>query len=122
MNKDLKPICKLCNSPYHYKTFCSMAKKKQPKKQGKAYDEWTITRNEWFKANASSSGYYYCHYCGKPMLMQEATLDHKQNRSNHKNLVHDFSNLVPCCMPCNTLKGSMSYEKFCEKYFPGLLS
>jgi len=122
MDKNLKPICKLCNSPYHYQTFCGTKKKKGIKKFGKEAEAWSITRAEWFKANASSSGYYYCHYCGKPGVMEETTLDHVKPKGTHKSLAHDFSNLVTCCGPCNTLKGSQSYEKFCERYFPGLLS
>lgn len=84
--------------------------------------EWKQTRIEWFKKNASSNGYYYCHYCGRPMVMEETTLDHIKNRSNHKGLVHDFSNLVPCCSVDNVLKGSQDYVRFCERYYPGLLS
>ena len=123
MNDTKKPICKLCDSPYHYKTFCPLNRKKiKVKKYNPEEDAWAITRLEWFKKNASHDGYYYCHYCGKPMTMQEATLDHKKNRSNHKNLVHDMSNLLVACWPCNTLKGSQSYERFCERYYPELLS
>ena len=121
--KDMKkPICKVCDSPYHYQTFCPYAKKITIKKYGKEADKWATTRIEWFKKNASRSGYYYCHYCGRPMVMEETTLDHIKPRGSNRGLAHEFSNLVPCCSTDNLLKGSQSYEKFCERYYPRLLS
>jgi|APGre2960657404_1045060.scaffolds.fasta_scaffold163559_2 uncharacterized protein (TIGR02646 family) len=98
-----------------------MAKRKPIKKMGVKAMEWKQTRIKWFQENASKDGYYYCHYCGVPMTMEECTLDHIKNRSSHKRLTHDFNNLVPCCVIDNVLKGSQDYGRFCERYYPRLV-
>ncbi len=42
----MKNLCKICDSPYHYQTFCPRKKKKPIKKRGKQtidYEKWRDT-------------------------------------------------------------------------------
>lgn len=48
------------------------------------------------------------------MTRTQLTLDHKLSRSRHPELRFVLSNLVPCCMSCNTDKGSRSSEEYLE--------
>lgn len=68
------------------------------------------TRAKWFAAHPAE--WYLCHYCGRMLTKVETTLDHKISRSSAPHLKHDFDNLVPCCWPCNGLKGSISHDMY----------
>lgn len=55
---------------------------------------------------------YRCWYCGVTPPEKEMTIDHvvpisRGGQSNQKNL-------VPCCMLCNSAKGSLRVEEFRE--------
>ena len=53
---------------------------------------------------------YRCAYCGKDLATEVATLDHVRpvelGGSNHE------SNLVTCCLSCNSSKSKLSLGKF----------
>lgn len=69
--------------------------------------DWLKTRSKWLRENPPNhQGYYECYICGKWVDYSEITLDHIIPRSNRPDLVHDFSNLAPCCYKCNSAKGS----------------
>ncbi|AOQ26724.1 hypothetical protein [Vibrio phage 2E1] len=51
-----------------------------------------------------------CQYCGCDLPVEQSTLDHivatNKGGSNH------ISNLIYCCKPCNSSKGTKSVEEF----------
>lgn len=57
-----------------------------------------------------------CHYCDKVLPRpgtkagRRTQLDHKHSSSSGG--LHDLSNLLVCCRPCNLKKGKKSYEEF----------
>lgn len=122
-------ICKFCGRKNtHYSSFCPQKPRKPIKvnhpikKKGKQYIKWQETRSNWLFANPPDDyGYWYCHYCKTQLTLQTLTLDHLLNRSAHPHMRHALYNLVPCCVFDNLRKGSISYEKYCEKYYPELL-
>lgn len=73
--------------------------------------QWIATRKEWISKNLPDSGTWDCTYCGKPLHLNELTLDHKKSRSRHPELRFELSNLTPACWDCNTLKGSKDLEE-----------
>lgn len=122
-------ICKWCNGVnIHHSFQCwkkpptktklreKMTVPKNINRTGKQYALWNETRRKWFQANPPVDGYYYCHYCHIPLTIETVTLDHMKNRSSHPELRHMLSNLVPCCIPCNMIKGSRSYEWMMENH------
>lgn len=114
-----KPLCKLCGSPWHYKTFCLLNTKKAIAKRnpiqtvGKETKKWIATRVIWFKENwPNDQGFYICYLCGKWLDQKETTLDHVIPRSHDPKLRYELSNLKPCCFTCNSLKGSQSLDHY----------
>lgn len=129
------PYCENCKTTGHYATFCFAKKKKVPAKQGKQAIKWASERKIWIAKNPSQfDGLWYCHYCSAPLVAtrqdfryiegnaQLLTIDHIKPRSSFPKGRYDMKNLVACCIRDNTLKGSMSYENFCAKYYPHLLA
>lgn len=60
-----------------------------------------------------------CHYCGVKLVFGKkqksfnfATVDHVQPKSLGGE--DALSNFVLACMGCNSLRGNMSYEKYCK--------
>lgn len=51
-----------------------------------------------------------CHYCGKTMTPQNHSIDHVIPTA--KGGTDTPSNLVHCCIQCNTSKGSLDIEEF----------
>lgn len=130
--KQKKIICKHCNRAGHYEYRCfEYLKEKQGEKQqvvrkpikAKVDYKWLHVKKEWYNTNRSLDGYYYCHYCGTALKREETTLDHMHPKGNFigRGRKYDVTNLVPCCWPCNTRKGSMAYVPYCRKYAPWLL-
>ncbi len=134
----IKP-CKYCGGLTHQSWRCKDRPKKKSTKNtndnkfGKDFTKWRETKNEWMQKNPPTDGYWYCHYCGTSLVADfnagamggsVLTLDHIENKGNpaSRHLKFDISNLVACCMVDNQLKGSMSYEKFCTKFYPELLA
>ena len=75
--------------------------------------KWLETRDKWLEGHKAP--YYFCHYCNKMMTRTELTLDHYKSRSRYPALRYKLSNLVPCCLTCNTDKGSLDGDKYLEK-------
>lgn len=79
----------------------------------------------WYQRNKpDGSNLYYCFYCHRAitndeqqmeMGIQPMTLDHYHPRSTHKDLVYDPDNLVACCYPCNSEKGSIDGDLYMQK-------
>jgi len=103
------PHCTLCDAEGHYKTFCTYRTKNgyKPHTNGKYARKWLRTRKKWINTNPPNhEGYYECYLCHKFITLDEMTLDHIIPRSHAPELRFEFSNLAPCCGPCNTKKGS----------------
>lgn len=76
----------------------------------------------WHRENQpDSSGYWYCRYCGVAITVDKdnlvmgvlpLTVDHYYSRSLRPDLKYDPKNLVACCPPCNTEKGSLSGDEY----------
>lgn len=78
-------------------------------KQGK---KWLATRRKWLKENPPShEGYYYCYICGRAVPENEITLDHRYARTRRPDLRNELNNLSPCCLRCNTWKGSRNFNE-----------
>lgn len=113
-------LCKWCkvDNPNHWPYQCyknpylkqyGYKRVKPISKTGKQAKKWLDIRKQWFIENLAD--HYVCYLCGKWLTPAETTLDHVVPRSNAKNYAnrHDFSNLRPCCSPCNSEKGSKIY-------------
>ena len=114
--------CRHCSSEKHSSTFCYQAPRKKIeirkalKRIGKIGTRWIETRHEWIKANPPKDSYYTCYLkispiCLRKMTTQEMTLDHVMSRTRRPDLRFDFSNLKPCCAPCNVEKGSREVDE-----------
>jgi len=115
--------CILCDEIGHSRTQClkysSRTPRNKPRYYGKYTDKWRRTRLKWYSLNAPDhAGYYYCHYCGVAITEAESTLDHIKTRSEAPELRYDLNNVVVCCWPDNSKRGSMKYELFIERYYP----
>ena len=119
-----KPLCKLCKSPYHYKTFCNLKPKKTPqrsqkplkrtpiKKTGKHASLWQKARTRWLKANKKE--WYVCYLCKTMVSHRAMQLDHVESRTRRPDLRYELSNLKPVHSICNRQKGSLSVEEYRE--------
>lgn len=115
----IEKICKECSTCFkQYNTaqtrcqkctYNRYAKPKKPiKRMGKVAKKWIEVRHDWIKQNTNSAGTWNCHYCGKHLTIDTLTLDHVIARSKRPDLRYNHDNLVPCCYPCNSKKGSKS--------------
>ena len=71
----------------------------------------------WLKARNEKSYTAPCHYCGEklPPKVGYFVIEHKIPRSKlekTKEAMHDITNLVISCIPCNRLKGTNAYQTF----------
>ena len=55
-----------------------------------------------------------CHYCGAPLDITSATIDHKIPVSLGG--LDLFSNLAPACLPCNSSKRDRPYAKYKQSH------
>lgn len=130
----MKPSpCKTCGSEYHTSLMCPFKprrslKTKTPLKTRKAMHRigkvgaaWLEFRLNWIAMHMNKDGGWPCHYCGTFLTPDILTLDHKTARSKRPDLRLDDDNIVPCCAFDNTRKGSMSYERYCQQFYPHLL-
>lgn len=98
--------CIKCDEDGHTEHNCRKAIKNY-----KYYRKWARTRKSWKKHNPPNhQGYYICYICGKWVNEEEVTLDHIIPRSRDPKLRYRFDNIQPCCLKCNTQKGSQVYE------------
>lgn len=118
--KPLRP-CKYCGGLGHTAFGC----RKKPKKPlttkrrmrpiGKVGKQWIATREEWFKKHPAD--FYVCYLqvsplCPGTMTKAETTLDHVKSRGRHPELRFNQDNLMPCCNPCNSMKGSRDADEY----------
>ena len=71
----------------------------------------------WLRARNEKDYTAPCHYCGTRLLPEVGcfVIEHKIPRSKlekTKEAMHDISNLVISCIPCNRLKGINGYQTF----------
>ena len=108
--------CKFCGLTGHFEFSCrskphkALKAKTRMKKTGKHFDMWIATRRKWLEQNKAE--YYVCHYCPQVMTKSQLTLDHFKSRGRHPELRYVLKNLVPCCAPCNTDKGSRDGDEY----------
>jgi 5-methylcytosine-specific restriction endonuclease McrA len=108
-HNSLQSICFNCvRDKVKYKS----TKRKPIRRIGKVSRQWISTRHEWIKTHLPDNGTWSCYYCGRPLTLDKLTLDHRLSRSRHPELRFDLDNLVPSCIRCNALKGSLSDEEF----------
>lgn len=70
----------------------------------------TPKRNVNFsKRNTYLRDNFYCQFCGKPLSMSEATIDHLMPRSRGGET--SFYNCVTSCYPCNNKKDNRTAEQ-----------
>jgi 5-methylcytosine-specific restriction endonuclease McrA len=86
--------------------------KKHMNKMGKVTKKWFDVRDKWLEQNKAE--FYVCHYCPTVMTRSQLTLDHYKSRGRHPELRYVLKNLVPCCSPCNTDKGSRDGDEYIE--------
>lgn len=55
-----------------------------------------------------------CHYCHKPLLLSEATKDHRTPKCRGGS--SRIWNIVPACLPCNQKKGWRTEAEFLKAY------
>ncbi len=67
-------------------------------------------RRDHLSKNPKSPRLHRCHYCGKPLLEDGLTLDHKIAQNQGGDSSH--ANIVKACRDCNMLKGSSDYAAF----------
>ncbi len=55
-----------------------------------------------------------CYYCGEDLIQETATVDHYVAKFHSGS--DELSNLVPCCVRCNDLKGNLTVERWRAKF------
>lgn len=55
-----------------------------------------------------------CYYCGEDLIQETATVDHYVAKFHSG--TDELSNLVPCCVRCNDLKGNLTVESWRRKF------
>jgi 5-methylcytosine-specific restriction endonuclease McrA len=117
--------CKFCNLEGHSAFNCRQRPRKPLRastglaicttlrKVGKQGNKWIETRKLWFSLHNTPT--YMCYICEKLMPKSETTLDHKLSRGRHPELRYVLDNLAPCCLPCNTAKGSLDVDEYLNK-------
>lgn len=88
---------------------------KRPRQAGKHAVKWIETRRDWIKQNWAPGMVIDCHYCHRPLTLDELSLDHKVARSRAPELRYQMSNLVPCCLACNGSKASVDHDHYAHK-------
>lgn len=55
-----------------------------------------------------------CVYCSEALKVQDITIDHIYPQQEYPELKYDYTNCVPACIWCNTIRSNMPFEEFCE--------
>lgn len=110
--------CKHCGSDQHASLMCFQrprkplqSKRKLLNRVGPVTARWIETRHQWIAAHVTATGTWNCYLCGRELTLDTLTLDHIKSRSRHPELRFDLTNLAPCCIGCNTRKGSKDLEE-----------
>lgn len=118
----IERLCKSCGNSFHQyntmQTICpkcaynKYAKPQKPiKRYGKKAKAWNKERESWVETNPPDEyGYWVCYLqiadlCPKRIDIDQLTIDHVTPRSRHT-----ATELKPCCIYCNGLKGSRTLE------------
>lgn len=98
-----KPLCTICQSPWHYQSFCAQKKRKVISKRGKHAEKWQTFRDEVAIPYLDKN---FGHVCSVPGCSETENLDvdHIKNRGSHSSLRYDVSNLQYLCRPHHRLK------------------
>ena len=121
----LEYLCRKCGRSYQrynsLQRLCGVCQynaskpRKRLRRIGKVGAKWIETRREYIETHPpDSDGKWPCYLgvaknCLKRMTIDELTLDHMLSRTRRPDLRFDQTNLAPCCLPCNELKGSLNY-------------
>lgn len=113
--------CKYCKKEgYHSQLMC-FNKPRRPIKS-KVDLTWRDTVSKWKLANPPNlNGNWICYLQISKMCLgridkHSLTLDHVIPKSRGIEYKYDINNLKPCCMPCNSLKGSRTLENLSKDY------
>jgi predicted restriction endonuclease len=92
----LKPLCKNCDSPYHYQTFCPQKKRKPIAARGKHAKLWEVFRD---KVAIPYLDKKYGHVCSVAGCSETKNLDvdHIKNRGSNPDLRYDVKNCQYLC-------------------------
>lgn len=53
-----------------------------------------------------------CVYCGEGLQVRDITVDHIYPARDYPELKYDYTNCVPACKWCNTIRSDMPIEEF----------
>ncbi len=73
-----------------------------------------LRASQWWKRRLAKG---VCHYCGRPSLPKELTMDHIVPVSRGGKSTR--GNVAPCCKECNTAKKQllpMEWEQYLEQF------
>lgn len=71
-----------------------------------------------YREEALKQQHFECRYCFEPLTYKSVTADHFEPKS--KGGLDRKENIVPCCLSCNRMKGSMTANQYMNriKHFP----
>ena len=115
----MKPLCTICQSPYHYQSFCPYKKRKAINKVGKKAKKNIETSKKW--RNNLQDKTFTCYLqispmCPKILTKKTTTPEHRIPKSKGQQYAHDLNNIGHACIFCNSLKGSRSLESLAKEY------
>lgn len=98
--------CANCGSPWHYKTFCPMTKKKRPRQQSEKEQSYQAWKEEVARPAVIARDGNKCSCCNRPARPKEKLdLDHELGKGSHPELKRDINNLqLLCRFPCHRNK------------------
>lgn len=101
-----KPLCSICDSPYHYQTFCPFKKKKAIPKQSAKEQEYQIWKEEIARPILIERDGNKCSCCGRPARRGEKLdIEHTLTKGSRPDLKRDLDNMkLFCRFPCHRNK------------------
>ncbi len=85
--------------------------------KGYSSEKWISQENrEAIQALLFPTSYDKCAYCER--WADELQIDHFLPKSQFRDKVFEWDNLIPCCKPCNTAKGTNFEHENCRMFHP----
>lgn len=119
--------CSICDSRYHYQSFCPRKPKKPIKrsyikKTGKRVALNKETNALWLELNPPDMyGYWDCYlkispHCLRRVSLQDLNIEHSYSKTRHPELRDKQDLLQPSCQACNKMKGSKDVDDFVDSF------